>query len=46
MDRFFQLIRQTPFSDEVQENFNPSNERIKDADYCVDLRIARLKRCL
>lgn len=46
MERYFDLSDQTPFSDEVSESYTASKERIQDANYKVDLELARLQRCL
>ena len=46
MERYFELSNETPFSDEVAEHYQPSKERIQDANYKVDLELARLKRSL
>jgi hypothetical protein len=46
MERYFELSDDTPFSDEVYAQYQSSNERIQDANYKVDLELARLKRCL
>ena len=46
MERYFELCEETPFSDEVQKQYNPSNERIQHANYKMDLEIAKLKRSL
>ena len=46
MERHFDLSAETPFSDEVAEGYNRSDERIQDANYKVDLKLARLKRGL
>lgn len=46
MERYFDLADETPFSDEVYENYNPVSERIQDPNYRVDLELRRLKRCL
>ena len=43
MERYFELCEETPFSDEVQKQYNPSNERIQHANYKMDLEIAKLK---
>lgn len=43
MERYFELSEQTPFSDEVLQGYDSSNERIQDANYKRDLEIARLK---
>ena len=46
MERYFELSEETPFSDEAQKQYNPSNERIQHANYKMDLEIAKLKRSL
>ncbi len=46
MKRYFELSEETPFSDEVQNQYNPSDERIQNANYKGDLEIAKLKRYL
>jgi hypothetical protein len=44
MDRFFEVIRDTPFGDDVAADYHPHEERIREANYSLDLRLARLKR--
>jgi len=46
MDRFFELINDTPFSDEIAENYQPQSERIQNPNYKIDLELQRLKRSL
>jgi hypothetical protein len=46
MKRYFELSEETPFSDEVQNQYKPSDERIQNANYKGDLKIAKLKRSL
>ena len=46
MEKFFDLIDETPFSDEVSSQYRSSNERVQDANYKVDLELQRLKRSL
>ena len=46
MERHFELSEETPFSDEVQNQYNPSDERIQNANYKGDVEIAKLKRSL
>lgn len=46
MDRYFELSEETPFSDKVHQLYEPAKERIQDANYKVDLELARLKRSL
>ena len=46
MERFFELIHQTPFSDEVDSHYVPEKERIHDPNYRLDLQLSKLKRSL
>ena len=46
MERYFELSEETPFSDKVQNQCNLSDERIQNANYRVDLEMAKLKRSL
>jgi hypothetical protein len=49
MDRFFELIKKTPYWDEIQREYDPSKEREQAPDYQVELalrRIERLKRSM
>lgn len=46
MERYFELSDQTPFSDDVLRDYEPTSERIQDANYKRDLEIAKLKRSL
>ena len=46
MDRFFELIDKTPFSDEIEANYDPSKEGIREQNYRIDLLVRRMKRCL
>ena len=46
MERFFELIHQTPFSDEVDSHYVPEKERIRDPNYRLDLQLSKLKRSL
>jgi len=46
MDRFFELIDKTPFSDEIDAYYDPSKERIQEQNYRIDLQLRRVKRCL
>jgi len=36
----------SPFSDKVHNQHQPSKERIQEANYKLDLQLAKLKRCL
>lgn len=46
MERFFELIHQTPFSDEVDSYYLPKKELIRDPNYRLDLQLSKLKRPL
>lgn len=46
MDRFFELIHKTPFSDEVEAKYDSSKEVIRERNYRIDLLVRRVKRCL
>jgi hypothetical protein len=49
MDRFFELIHDTPFGDEVEAMYDPSKERIQEQNYRTELtlrRLEKLKRCM
>ena len=46
MDKFFELIHRTPYWYEVHANYDPAKERFQEADYHLDRRLRRLKRCL
>jgi len=46
MEKYFQLSDETPFSDEVYENYHPEKERLHNANYKIDLELKRLKRSL
>ncbi|WAW10400.1 IS481 family transposase [Oxalobacter vibrioformis] len=43
VDRFHELIDDTPFSEEVLENFYPEKERIQEQSYQRDLAVRKLK---
>ena len=43
MERYFELMDETPFSDEVSHDYHPEDERIQEANYKLDLQLARLK---
>ena len=45
-ERFIELINETPFYDDVSDNYQPASERIQDANYRLDLELRRLKRSL
>lgn len=46
MERYFELSEETPSSDEVRKQYDASNEHIQNANYKMDLEIAKLKRSL
>ncbi|MFP1677898.1 hypothetical protein ACLD02_04325 [Alloalcanivorax sp. C16-2] len=46
MERFFDLIHDTPFWDEVYDLYDPEKERIHDPNYKLDLRLEKVKRSL
>lgn len=46
MDRYFELIRETPYWDDVSAQFDESRERIQEANHRLDLELKRLKRSL
>jgi len=43
MDKYDELSSNTPFSDEVEESYHPSQERIREQNYRLDLLIDKLK---
>jgi len=46
IERYFELVEITPYSDEVYKEFNPASECIQNSNYKVDLGLRRLKSCL
>ena len=46
MERHFELCEETLYLDEVAELYQPSKEHIRNANYKVDLELAKLKRSL
>jgi transposase InsO family protein len=46
IDRGCELFPQTPLSEEVDTFYDPSKERMRVADYGMDMRLAKLKRSL
>lgn len=44
IDRVCELLKKTPFWDEVTEKYDPSKEFIRDQNYELDMRILALKR--
>jgi transposase InsO family protein len=43
MDRFFELIKKTPYWDEVHREYDPAKERIQDPNYQIDMRLRRIE---
>ena len=46
MDRMLELSKQTPFWNEVEDNYDSSREFMRIHDYAKDVRLLKLKRCL
>ncbi len=46
MERYLELSEQTPLSEEAYADYQPTKERIQEANYKLDLELARLKRSL
>jgi transposase InsO family protein len=46
MERYFELSGQTPFSEEVAEDYHPDQEYIQEQSYRLELQLRKLKRCL
>ncbi|MDD3448442.1 MAG: IS481 family transposase [Gammaproteobacteria bacterium] len=46
MDKFFEVIHDTPYWDDVYEKYDAALERIQEADYQLVLHLRKLKRCL
>ena len=46
MEKYFELSDETPFSDEVLNQFHPESERIQNANYRMDLQLKKVKRWL
>jgi hypothetical protein len=44
-NRITERHSKTPFTEDVEAAYDPSMERIKDANYSIDLQFAKLKRC-
>lgn len=43
MDRYLDLIHETPYLDEVLKKYNPAKERIQEQNYRLDLHLKKLK---
>lgn len=46
MQRVGELYEKTPYSDEGFDAYDASKEVLRVADYKIDLRVRKLKRCL
>ena len=46
MDKVVELSRQTPFCDEVEDNYDPSKEFIRANDYKKEVKLRKLKRSM
>ncbi len=43
MDKYFELMWQTPYWEDVLEKYNPDKEPFRIKNYALDLKINRLK---
>lgn len=46
MECYLELSEQTPLSEEAYADYQPTKERIQEANYKLDLELVRLKRSL
>ena len=46
MEMISKLSDETPFWDQVHENYGITKERIQDAHYQIDLALRKLKLCM
>ena len=46
MERYFEMAEQTPYSEEVQELYEPAKEPLQEQNYRLELELRRLKRAL
>ena len=46
VERYCELIDQTPLSEEVALNYHPEEEYIQEQNYSRELQLRKLKRCL
>lgn len=46
MDRVSERSAKTPYTEDVEALYGPSKERLRDANYSVDLQLSRVKRSL
>ena len=45
MDKFHELIHETPLWEEVEADYDPAKEDYREQNYQADLRLQKLKRC-
>jgi hypothetical protein len=45
MDRYFELIHDTPFNEDVAALYDDSKERIRNPNYQQDKKLAQLLKC-
>ncbi len=46
MERYFEVAEQTPYSEEVQELYEPAKDPLQEQKYRLELELRRLKRSL
>ena len=46
MERYCELLEQTPLSEEVADDYHPEREDIQKQNYRLELQLRKLKRCL
>ncbi|MDE8703605.1 IS481 family transposase, partial [Adlercreutzia equolifaciens] len=43
MERYCELMEQTPLSEDVAGNYHPEREHIQEQNYSLELRLRKLK---
>jgi hypothetical protein len=46
MEKYFEVSGKTPYCDEVEAQYGPSEERFQNQNYCIDLKLRKLKQSL
>jgi transposase InsO family protein len=46
MEKYFEVSGKTPCCDEVEAQYGPSEERFQNQNYCIDLKLRKLKQSL
>ena len=46
MERYCELMEQTPLFEEVADDYHPEREHIQEQNYRLELQLRKLKRCL